>query len=241
MRRHSNRAARKRAVRPRERGAFTGAIAQKVGRFELAHQGTLFLDEVGDIPLELQPKLLRALQEHEFERLGGTRTIKVDARLVAATNRDLAQMINERQFRTDLYYRLSVFPISIPPLRERADDVPKLVRYFTQKYARRMNKPIQDISQQTMEALTRYAWPGNVRELENLIERAVILTRGSTLEIPRSELRIAPDDKGGPTTLEDAEREHIRRTLEQANWVVGGHERSRGTIGHEAAPPCSPK
>ena len=214
-----------------EKGAFTGAIAQKVGRFELGHQGTLFLDEVGDIPLELQPKLLRALQEHEFERLGGTRTIKVDVRLVAATNRDLAQMINERQFRTDLYYRLSVFPISIPPLRERADDVPKLVRYFTQKYARRMNKPIENISQQTMEALTRYAWPGNVRELENLIERAVILTRGSTLQIPLSELRGAPDDKGGPTTLEDAEREHIRRTLEQANWVVGGPNGAAARLG----------
>ncbi len=214
-----------------ERGAFTGAIVQKVGRFELAHQGTLFLDEVGDIPLELQPKLLRALQEHEFERLGGTRTIKVDVRLVAATNRDLAQMINERQFRTDLYYRLNVFPISIPPLRERAGDVPKLVRYFTQKYARRMNKPIENISQQTLEALSRYAWPGNVRELENLIERAVILTRGSTLEIPRSELRIAPDEKGGPMTLEDAEREHIRRTLEQANWVVGGPNGAAARLG----------
>ena len=214
-----------------EKGAFTGAIAQKVGRFELGHQGTLFLDEVGDIPLELQPKLLRALQEHEFERLGGTRTIKVDVRLVAATNRDLAQMINERQFRTDLYYRLSVFPISIPPLRERADDVPKLVRYFTQKYARRMNKPIENISQQSMEALARYPWPGNVRELENLIERAVILTRGSTLQIPLSELRGAPDDKGGPTTLEDAEREHIRRTLEQANWVVGGPNGAAARLG----------
>ena len=213
-----------------EKGAFTGAIAQKVGRFELAHQGTLFLDEVGDIPLELQPKLLRALQEHEFERLGGTRTIKVDVRLVAATNRDLSQMITERQFRTDLYYRLSVFPISVPPLRERADDIPKLVRYFTQKYARRMNKPIEDIPQQTMEALARYSWPGNVRELENLIERAVILTRGSTLEVPRSELRTAPDMPAS-LTLEDAEREHIRRTLEQANWVVGGVNGAAARLG----------
>ena len=208
-----------------EKGAFTGAIAQKVGRFELAHHGTLFLDEVGDIPLELQPKLLRALQEHEFERLGGTRTIKVDVRLVAATNRDLTEMISERQFRMDLYYRLSVFPVSIPPLRERSDDVPKLVRYFTQKYARRMNKPIESISQQTMDALMRYSWPGNVRELENLVERAVILSRGTTLDIPRSEFRGAPEalaDSAGLTTLEDAEREHIRRTLEQTNWVVGG-------------------
>jgi len=218
-----------------ERGAFTGAIAQKVGRFELANHGTLFLDEVGDIPLELQPKLLRALQEHEFERLGGTRTIKVDVRLVAATNRDLTQMINERQFRTDLYYRLSVFPVSIPPLRERSDDVPKLVRYFTQKYARRMNKPIENISQQTMDALMHYAWPGNVRELENLIERAVILSRGTTLEIPRSEWRTGKEgptaDSTSPVTLEDAEREHIRRTLEQANWVVGGANGAAAKLG----------
>jgi len=218
-----------------ERGAFTGAIAQKVGRFELAHHGTLFLDEVGDIPLELQPKLLRALQEHEFERLGGTRTIKVDVRLVAATNRDLAQMIGERQFRTDLYYRLSVFPVSIPPLRERADDVPELVRYFTQKYARRMNKPVETISQQTMDALMRYSWPGNVRELENLIERAVILSRGTTLEIPRSELRPGKEPPGAdsstPVTLEDAEREHIRRILEQARWVVGGPHGAAAKLG----------
>ena len=217
-----------------EKGAFTGAIAQKVGRFELAHRGTLFLDEIGDIPLELQPKLLRALQEHEFERLGGTRTIKVDVRLVAATNRDLAQMITDRQFRTDLYYRLNVFPISIPPLRDRAADVPKLVRYFTQKYARRMNKPIENISQQTMDALARYSWPGNVRELENLIERAVILSRGTTLEIPRSELRgagEAPREAAGSMTLEDAEREHIRRVLEQSNWTVGGPNGAAARLG----------
>ena len=204
-----------------ERGAFTGAIAQKVGRFELAHQGTLFLDEVGDIPLELQPKLLRALQEHEFERLGGVRTIKVDVRLVAATNRDLAQMIAEREFRSDLYYRLSVFPLSLPPLRERTADIGKLVRYFTQKYARRMNKRIETIPSAAMDALTNYAWPGNVRELENLIERAVILTRGMSLEIPLAELRAAPD-AAIPVTLEDAERDHIRRALEQANGLVGG-------------------
>jgi formate hydrogenlyase transcriptional activator len=218
-----------------EKGAFTGAIAQKVGRFELAHQGTLFLDEVGDIPLELQPKLLRALQEHEFERLGGTRTIKIDVRLVAATNRDLTQMISERQFRTDLYYRLSVFPVAIPPLRERVDDIPKLVRYFTQKFARRMNRPIETISQQTMDALLRYSWPGNVRELENLVERAVILSRGTTLEIPRSELRQRAEapvgDSASPTTLEEAEREHIRRTLEQVNWVVGGANGAASRLG----------
>jgi formate hydrogenlyase transcriptional activator len=218
-----------------EKGAFTGAIAQRVGRFELAHHGTLFLDEVGDIPLELQPKLLRALQEHEFERLGGTRTIKIDVRLVAATNRDLTQMISERQFRTDLYYRLSVFPVAIPPLRERVDDIPKLVRYFTQKFARRMNRPIETISQQTMDALMRYSWPGNVRELENLVERAVILSRGTALEIPRSELQQGAEapvgDSASPTTLEEAEREHIRRTLEQVNWVVGGANGAAAKLG----------
>ena len=176
-----------------EEGAFTCAIMQKAGRFELANKGTLFLDEVGDIPLELQPKLLRALQKHEFERLGGTRTIKVDVRLLAATNRDLAEMIGERQFRTDLYYRLSVFPISVPPLRERTDDIPKLVRYFTQKYSWLMNKRVENIPSDAMEALVRYAWPGNIRELENLIERAVILSRGATLQIPLAELRVAPD------------------------------------------------
>src|SRR6202041_989290 len=176
-----------------ERGAFTGAIAQKTGRFELADKGTLFLDEVGDIPLELQAKLLRALQEHEFERLGGVKTIKVDVRLVAATNRDLAQMIAAREFRSDLFYRLSVFPLSLPPLRERTADIPELVWHFTQLYARRMNKRVESIPTEAMEALAAYAWPGNVRELENLIERAVILTRGSTLEIPLAELRAATD------------------------------------------------
>jgi formate hydrogenlyase transcriptional activator len=204
-----------------EKGAFTGAIMQKAGRFELANKGTLFLDEVGDIPLELQPKLLRALQEHEFERLGGTRTIKVDVRLLAATNRDLAHMISERQFRTDLYYRLSVFPISVPPLRERADDIPKLVRYFTQKYSRLINKSVENIPSDAMEAMVRYAWPGNVRELENLIERAVILSRGATLQIPLTEIRAAPEP-AAPMTLEEAERDHIRRVLEKSQWVVGG-------------------
>jgi formate hydrogenlyase transcriptional activator len=213
-----------------EKGAFTGAIAQKVGRFELANKGTLFLDEVGDIPLELQSKLLRALQEREFERLGGTRTIHVDVRLVAATNRDLARMMVERQFRTDLYYRLNVFPISVPPLRERASDIPKLVRYFTQKYARRLNKHIASISQETMEVLIRYAWPGNVRELENLIERAVILTRGSTLDIPRSDIQSVAE-MPGTLTLEDAERDHIRRALEQSDWVVGGRDGAAVRLG----------
>jgi len=201
-----------------------------VGRFELANKGTLFLDEVGDIPLELQPKLLRALQEHEFERLGGVRTIKVDVRLVAATNRDLAQMIADREFRSDLYYRLSVFPLSLPPLRERTADISTLVRYFTQKYARRMNKRVESIPTETMEALVAYAWPGNVRELENLIERAVILTRGTSLEIPLAELRAAPDF-ATPVTLEDAERDHIRRVLEQADGVVGGPNGAAGRLG----------
>jgi formate hydrogenlyase transcriptional activator len=213
-----------------EKGAFTGAIAQKVGRFELANKGTLFLDEVGDIPLELQPKLLRALQEHEFERLGSVRTIKVDVRLVAATNRDLAQMIADREFRSDLYYRLNVFPLSLPPLRERPADIPKLVRYFTQKYARRMNRRIESIPSAAMEALTGYAWPGNVRELENLIERAVILTRGASLEIPLAELRAAADTPT-PVTLQDAERDHIRRSLEQANGVVGGPNGAAARLG----------
>ena len=209
-----------------ERGAFTGAIAQKIGRFELANGGTLFLDEVGDIPLELQSKFLRVLQEQEFERLGSNRTIRVDIRLVAATNRDLAQMVTDREFRSDLYYRLNVFPIHNPPLRDRADDVPSLVQYFTQKFAARMNKRITTIPTETMSALSRYHWPGNIRELENFIERAVILTRGSSLTVPLSELRArrsaADADARTVSTLEDAEREHIRQALQQANWLVGG-------------------
>ena len=213
-----------------EKGAFTGAIAQKPGRFELAHKGTLFLDEIGDIPLELQPKLLRALQEQEFERLGSTRTIKVDVRLVAATNRDLTQMIAEREFRSDLYYRLNVFPISIPPLLERAEDIPTLVRYFAQKYSRRMNRAIETIAAESMEALVRYPWPGNVRELENLIERAVILSSGSVLKIPLSELKGAPESPLS-STLADAEREHIRRILEQTNWRVGGPNGAASRLG----------
>jgi formate hydrogenlyase transcriptional activator len=210
-----------------ERGAFTGAIGQKIGRFELAHGGTLFLDEVGDIPLELQSKFLRVLQEQEFERLGGTRTIRVDTRLVAATNRDLAAMVAERQFRSDLYYRLNVFPIVSPPLRDRHDDVAPLVRHFTQKFARRMNKRIETISADTMDVLSLYHWPGNVRELENLIERAVILSRGSTLEVPLSELRQrtgigAREAVRAPTTLKDIEREHIRQALQESDWAIGG-------------------
>jgi formate hydrogenlyase transcriptional activator len=215
-----------------ERGAFTGAIAQKIGRFELAHGGTLFLDEVGDIPLELQPKLLRVLQEQEFERLGSTRTLRVDVRLIAATNRDLGQLVADKQFRSDLYYRFNVFPVTLPPLRERADDIPVLVRYFAQKYARRMNKRIETIPTETMAALSRYYWPGNIRELQNVIERAVILSRGATLQVPPSELQPAAEPVGGSgTTLEGAEREHILRVLEETEWIVGGPSGAAARLG----------
>ena len=210
-----------------EKGAFTGAIAQRIGRFELANGGTLFLDEVGDIPLELQPKLLRVLQEQEFERLGSTRTLRVDVRLVAATNANLAKKVEEKQFRSDLFYRLNVFPLTIPPLRERREDIPLLVRYFAQKYAQRMKKPIDTVPAKAMTAMTEYRWPGNVRELENFIERAVILSRGAELQISLAELKqrarltsaTSPD---GVVTLEFAEREHIVRALAAANWIIGG-------------------
>jgi len=205
-----------------EKGAFTGALAQKVGRFELAHQGTLFLDEIGDVPLELQAKLLRALQEREIERLGSTRTIRVDFRLIAATNRNLEEMTGSREFRSDLYYRLNVFPIRIPPLRERTEDIPPLVRYFTQRFAKRLRRPIESVARESMEMLCRWPWPGNVRELQNVVERAVILCRGRTLTVPRADFESAaqPATTGG--TLEDVEREHILRTLEQTGWVIGG-------------------
>src|SRR5437773_1808122 len=206
-----------------EKGAFTGAIAQRIGRFELADGGTLFLDEVGDIPLELQSKLLRVLQEQEFERLGSTKTIRVDIRLVAATNHDLAAMVADKQFRNDLYYRLNVFPIVSPPLRGRQEDIPQLVRYFAQKFARRMNKHIETIPTDTMTALSRYHWPGNVRELENLIERAVILSQGTELHVPLPELKAtAIEGTSFVTTLEAAEREHIVRALQAAKWIIGG-------------------
>ncbi len=215
-----------------EKGAFTGAIAQKVGRFELAHGGTLFLDEVGDIPLELQPKLLRVLQEKEFERLGSTRTQRVDVRVVAATNRDLTQMVEDRLFRSDLFYRLNVFPIVVPPLRDRTEDVPLLVRYFAQKHARRMDRRVESIPSEEMEALTRYPWPGNVRELENLIERAVILSRGPTLHVPLPENHPAGD--ASPTsavTLEAAERQHILRALQETHWVIAGVNGAAARLG----------
>jgi formate hydrogenlyase transcriptional activator len=209
-----------------EKGAFTGAVSQKVGRFELAHQGTLFLDEVGDIPPELQPKLLRVLQEHEFERLGGTRTIKVEVRLVAATNRDLGQMVSDGRYRSDLYYRLNVFPLALPPLRERPDDIPRLVRHFTQQFARRMGRRIETIPSSVMDALVGYPWPGNVRELQNVIERAVILSLGPSLQVPLGDLQPSAAPASLPTngavTLADAEREHILGALRDAGWVLGG-------------------
>ena len=203
-----------------ERGAFTGALAQKIGRFELAHQGTLFLDEVGDIPLELQPKLLRALQEKEFERLGGVRTIPIDVRLIAATNRNLKQMMGDNLFRSDLYYRLKVFPITIPPLRDRPEDIPILARYFAQKYGKEMNKRIETIPTETIRALVSWSWPGNVRELENFMERAVILSRGPKLRAPLGEIRADAVEIPNGATLEQVEREHIIRILRQNDGVV---------------------
>ena len=206
-----------------ERGAFTGAIAQRIGRFELGDGGTLFLDEVGEIPLELQPKLLRVLQEHEFERVGGTRTINVDVRLIAATNRDLAGMVDGRCFRDDLYYRLNVFPIAIPPLRERPSDIDALVDHFVGQFATRMNRHINVIPSETREALRHHPWPGNVRELENVIQRAVILSPGGRLTLPPLRVASAP----GPAhtageTLEGVERAYVARVLEETRWVIGG-------------------
>src|SRR6266480_2695315 len=213
-----------------EKGAFTGAVLQKIGRFELANGGTLFLDEVGDIPLELQPKLLRVLQEQEFERLGSTRTVHVNVRLVAATNRDLAQMAGNGGFRTDLYYRLNVFPIDVPPLRDRRDDIPLLVRYFANKYARRMGKQIESIPNETMDALSRYSWPGNIRELQNLMERAALLSTGPSLRVPLAEILNDPGFSGG-NALEQAEREQILRALRESNWVVGGARGAAARLG----------
>ena len=208
-----------------EKGAFTGAISQKIGRVELADKGTLFLDEVGDIPPELQPKLLRVLQEREFERLGSTRTMRVDVRLIAATNRDLGKMVADREFRSDLFYRLNVFPVHLPPLRERGKDIPLLVRYFAQKHAESKGKHIERIPKESMQALERWHWPGNVRELENLIERAVILTRGNVLNLPLSELKAGPESAAVShkvTSLEDAEREHIIKALREAHGAISG-------------------
>jgi formate hydrogenlyase transcriptional activator len=219
-----------------ERGAFTGAIDRRIGRFELAQQGTIFLDEVEDIPLELQSKLLRVLQEHEFERLGSSRTLSVDVRVVAATNTDLSELVEQKKFRSDLYYRLNVFPIVVPPLRERPEDIPLLVNFFAQKFARQMKKPIQSVPKETMSALINYHWPGNIRELQNLVERAVILSRGSTLEVPLGELKSRTSNHtngtaDGTTTLEAVEREHILRILSEAKWVIGGPTGAAARLG----------
>jgi formate hydrogenlyase transcriptional activator len=216
-----------------EKGAFTGAIATKIGRFELADRGTIFLDEVGEIPLELQVKLLRVLQEQEFERLGSTRTIRVDVRVIAATNRDLGRMVEEQAFRSDLYYRLKVFPITVPPLRDRAEDIPLLVRHFAQKFAQRMKKRIETIPSDAMKALQAYPWPGNVRELENFIERAVILTQGQDLFVSIGELKRLPSHttNSGTTTLEHAEREHILKALHKTNWTIGGPAGAAAKLG----------
>jgi transcriptional regulator with GAF, ATPase, and Fis domain len=219
-----------------EKGAFTGAISRKMGRLELAHEGTLFLDEVGELPLELQPKLLRALQEREIERLGGTRPIAVNVRLIAATNRDLGQMVAEKQFRADLFYRLKVFPVFSPPLREREADIPILVRHFVSTHSRRMGRNIETIPDETMKALIRWPWPGNIRELENLLERAVILTRGSVLYVPLAELETAEQAKhqspvSENPTLHVAEREHILRVLREVKGQIGGEDGAAERLG----------
>ena len=207
-----------------EKGAFTGAIAQKIGRFELADKGTLFLDEIGDIPPALQPKLLRVLQEQEFERLGSTRTHKVDVRLVAATHRDLTDMVNRGEFRTDLYYRLNVFPVLLPPLRERREDIPALVTHFVEMLGRRMGREIEHVPAETMSALISYHWPGNIRELQNLIERAVILSNDGVLPnpLPTAEHERRSAISSGATTLRDSERTLIQQTLETVGWIIGG-------------------
>jgi formate hydrogenlyase transcriptional activator len=212
-----------------ERGAFTGAIAQRIGRFEAANGGTLFLDEIGDIPLELQAKLLRVLQEQEFERLGSTHTRRVDVRIVAATNQDLAALGAEKQFRMDLYYRLNVFPIALPPLRQRVEDIPMLVRHFVETYGARMSKQISRIPDEAMDALVRYPWPGNIRELQNVIERVVILTTGDVLRMPPMPSRAPFRTKA--VTLVEAERDHILKALEESNWVVAGKSGAAARLG----------
>jgi formate hydrogenlyase transcriptional activator len=214
-----------------EKGAFTGAIAQRIGRFELAHRGTLFLDEIGELPAEIQPKLLRVLQDGQFERLGGNRTIESDVRLVAATNRDLRGMVNDQTFRRDLYYRVNVFPITIPPLRDRREDIPTLVRYFVQEYATRMRKPIESIPAETMSALVNYSWPGNVRELRNVLERSVIVTSGSKLRVPRDAFDDVATTNGSVVSMADAERRHIMEALQATNGVVGGPKGAAALLG----------
>jgi formate hydrogenlyase transcriptional activator len=229
-----------------ERGAFTGAIAQRVGRFELANHGTMFLDEIGEVPLELQPKLLRVLQEREFERLGSTRTLRTDARLIAATNRNLEELVSEQKFRSDLYYRLNVFPVRVPPLRERPEDIPLLVRHFVQQFSRRISKVIDTIPSDTMSTLVKYPWPGNIRELQNVIERAVILTTGPALKVPSDDLHApamalaavvaapansSPGPRNMRAALDDAERQQIVATLEQTNWTVAGPNGAAARLG----------
>jgi formate hydrogenlyase transcriptional activator len=219
-----------------EKGAFTGAVAQRVGRFELANRGTVFLDEIGEIPLELQPKLLRVLQEREFERLGSSHTLRTDARLIAATNRDLAAMVEEQKFRADLFYRLNVFPVRVPPLRERQEDIPLLVRHFVQQFARRMGKVVDTIPAETMNALIRYHWPGNIRELQNLVERAIILSSGPVLKVPLNDLHalpVAPATTAGRKieTLEESERRHILEALDAADWVISGRKGAANALG----------
>jgi len=215
-----------------EKGAFTGAIAHKMGRFELADKGTLFLDEVGDIPLSLQPKLLRVLQEQEFERLGSGRTHKVDVRLVAATHRDLTEMVKQGEFRSDLYYRLNVFPVLLPPLRARSEDIPALVMHFVEMFGHRMGKPVDHIPTATMSALCSYQWPGNIRELQNLIERAVILSNDGVLPnpLPPSETQDLMIPRAA-TTLKDSERAIILQALERAGWVIGGSNGAAAKLG----------
>jgi len=216
-----------------ERGAFTGALMQTTGRFHLAHGGTLFLDEIGDLPLELQPKLLRVLQEQEFERVGSTRTIRVDVRVVAATNQDLALMVQQGRFRADLFYRLNVFPIGLPPLRERREDIPLLVRHFVGKFAQRMNKRINHIPVELMEILRLHDWPGNVRELQNLVERAVIMSTGPELHLPAHELRhvVKHNTPSAMRTLAAVEKDHIQSVLREVNGVVGGREGAAARLG----------
>jgi formate hydrogenlyase transcriptional activator len=218
-----------------ERGAFTGALSRRNGRLQLAHKGTLFLDEIGDLPLELQPKLLRALQEQEFERLGSSQTIRVDVRIVAATNQDLAKMVNERYFRADLYYRLNVFPIMLPPLRDRVEDIPELVRHFVSVFSERMNKTIDNISDRVMDVLCMHSWPGNIRELQNLVERAVLVSEGRQLCPPLSALaHLVPattTSRGPAQTLAEVDKVYITETLQKTNWMVGGREGAAAKLG----------
>lgn len=220
-----------------ERGAFTGAVSQRAGRFELAHRGTIFLDEIGEMPLELQPKLLRALQEREFERLGGTRTLRFDARLVVATNCDLKTMVDQHKFRSDLCYRLNVFPIRVPPLRERKEDIPLLVRHFVRLFSERNNRVIDTILPETIEGLICYHWPGNIRELQNVIERAVIISKGQTLVLPLDDLRPEAGGQRRSTDLRqdlaEKERTQILRVLEECGWVIAGSNRAAARLGHK--------